>query len=252
VTRRTSRPQSAPPDNGEARKPAPPGRPFDLADAGDGPPPDSAAAEPDGPTNTTSTPTAGHKPSPPKSDADAIRTLRKVGGFRAQSMVGRRQLVIPACRPDVSWFVRVHPNPDYTREGFVIDWKDRRLTYPILDDDVQAMVQADGEKLLKLKRFALAINRQGDLFIWECAAEWEGDRRGLWTTSICELMDLARDQWVKVVPSTVSYELGSPNGTLPDPVWPDRTFDEAFGVAYKGRIITSYDDKVLRELRGEV
>ena len=42
-----------------------------------------------------------------------------------------------------------------------------------------------------------------------------------------------------------------PNGALSDPVWPDRSFEDIVTVAYKGRVITDIDHKVLRELRGE-
>jgi len=102
-----------------------------------------------------------------------------------------------------------------------------------------------------LKRLAVAIIRQGDIFVWESATEWEGDRGGLWTQSSCEAIDAARDGWIRVISAEGAYQYQSPNGKLPDPVWPDLSYEEILFKAYKGRIITDIDHKLLRELRGE-
>jgi hypothetical protein len=265
--------QSTPPDDrtpGTTDSATPAGQPsrrrrrIATASANDEPPPvtpsadngqpDSAAQAPVPPTplapQPASTPPADTRP-PRKADADAdaIRGLRKVGGFHIQSKVKKRQLVIPARKPEPTWFVRVHPDPDYTREAYVIELKDKRQTYLILNDDL--VNELLGEVAFKMKRLAVAITKQGTLFVWESATEWEGDKGGLWTSSILEAMDQAREEWVRVVAGEVAYETIPPKGTLPDPVWPDRTFEDIVGVAYKGRIIPGIDHKVLRELRGE-
>jgi hypothetical protein len=185
-----------------------------------------------------------------KSAAEEIRGLRKVGGFREQSKVKREQLVIPACKPQPTWWVRVHPDPDYTREVFTIELKDKRQTFLILDDDLPEELM--GEKALKMKRLAVAITRQGGLFIWEAAAPWDGDRGGLWTQTICEAIDAAREEWIRVTAGEMAYEIQRPNGVLPEPSWPDCTYESLLTKAYQGRVIKDYDHPVLRELRGEV
>jgi hypothetical protein len=41
-------------------------------------------------------------------------------------------------------------------------------------------------------------------------------------------------------------------GPLPDPNWPDLTFQEIFDIAIRDRKIDSLDHPVVRQLRGEV
>jgi hypothetical protein len=198
-----------------------------------------------------STDAAGAKPPQArKSAADEIRGLRKVGGFKEQSKVKKEQLVIPACRPQPTWWTMVHPDPDFTREVFVIELKDKRQTFLILDDNLPEELM--GEKALKLKRLAVAITRQGSLFIWEAAAPWEGDRGGVWTQTACEAIDAAREGWIRISAGEMAYEITRPNGVLPEPEWPDDSFESLLTKAYSGRVITDYDHPVLRELRGEV
>src|SRR5262249_34884755 len=158
-------------------------------------------------------------------------------GFSAQSKVKTEQLAIVACKPKPAWWVMVHPDPDYTREAFVIDLGDRKKgTYLLGDDDLHEQLM--GERVLKMKLLAVAINRQGDIFIWEGTCPWDGDLGGKWTETSVAAMEAAREGWVKVVSGEQGYNLGRPTGVLPPPVWPDRSFESIVQTAYSGRIIT--------------
>jgi hypothetical protein len=69
---------------------------------------------------------------------------------------------------------------------------------------------------------------------------------------MCEAIDIAREEWVRVMSGEGCYDISRPNGTLPEPTWPDRSFESIITTAYKGRIITDFNHAILRELRGEV
>jgi hypothetical protein len=49
-----------------------------------------------------------------------------------------------------------------------------------------------------------------------------------------------------------AYEIQVAAGNLPDPAWPNLTFEEILNIAFKGRIIDSADHPVIRQLRGEL
>jgi hypothetical protein len=49
-----------------------------------------------------------------------------------------------------------------------------------------------------------------------------------------------------------AYEIFEAGSHIPDPEWPDATFEEIMKIAFKGRFIKDLEHPVLRSLRGEV
>ena len=49
-----------------------------------------------------------------------------------------------------------------------------------------------------------------------------------------------------------AYEVFEAAGNLPDPEWPDISFQGILQIAFKDRYITSMDHPLLQKLRGEV
>jgi hypothetical protein len=49
-----------------------------------------------------------------------------------------------------------------------------------------------------------------------------------------------------------AYDVHEATATIPEPEWPDTTFQEILRVAFKDRFISSPNDPVLRRLRGEI
>ena len=66
--------------------------------------------------------------------------------------------------------------------------------------------------------------------------------------------ELAKKKWVKVVSnmSLGGYEVYEATGELPDPEWPDLSFEKIMEVAFKDRYITGMDHPVIRRLNGEI
>ena len=48
------------------------------------------------------------------------------------------------------------------------------------------------------------------------------------------------------------YEVYEATGELPDPEWPDLSFEDIMKVAFKDRFITGMDHPVIRRLNGEI
>lgn len=48
------------------------------------------------------------------------------------------------------------------------------------------------------------------------------------------------------------YEVFQATGGLPEPQWPDTSFQELVDIAFKGRFIDSMDHPVLKRLMGQM
>ena len=58
--------------------------------------------------------------------------------------------------------------------------------------------------------------------------------------------------WVRVKAnmSLRAYEIFEAESTIPDPIWPDLSFEEIYRIAFKDRLIRSLDHPVVKRLRG--
>jgi hypothetical protein len=65
---------------------------------------------------------------------------------------------------------------------------------------------------------------------------------------------MAMQRWVRVKAnmSLGAYEVYEASANIPEPAWPgDLTFDQMLKIAFKGRLVDSFDHPVLKRLRGE-
>ena len=65
---------------------------------------------------------------------------------------------------------------------------------------------------------------------------------------------MASKRWVRVASNMHlgAYDVYEATGSLPDPEWPSKTFEQLLEVAFKDRFVRDFDHPVLRQLRGEV
>ena len=59
-------------------------------------------------------------------------------------------------------------------------------------------------------------------------------------------------RWIRVKAnmSLRAYEIFEAESAIPDPVWPDLSFEAIYRIAFKDRLITSPDHPVIKRLRG--
>jgi hypothetical protein len=68
-----------------------------------------------------------------------------------------------------------------------------------------------------------------------------------------EHAERAMTEWIRVQANMDlgAYEATSAPAKLPDPEWPDYAFNDLVRIAFRERIIASFDHPVLKRLRGE-
>jgi hypothetical protein len=191
---------------------------------------------------------SSHDASPDPFDPASLRLSQD---FSASTGVKKLLLSIPVRKPDRSWFIRAHPDPEYSLQTAVIELKEDREIYLV---EKSLWPELATEVTFKAKHLVLAINRQGVVFLWEVNMPRADGRADEWTRTALEAVELGRKNWVRVTANMPlgAYEVCAATGNLGDPEWPAQPFRELLRIAFRDRFIKDPSHPVLRRLRGEM
>ena len=178
-----------------------------------------------------------------------LEELRLSQDFADMVGVKKEILTVPVRKPDRQSFVRVHPDDSYRLRTAVLELREEREIYLVAPSIRSAL---PGE--LIHKTLFTALSRHDVVFIWPIRLPGEDGRLDAWNESAQDAAHLAQDHWVRVVSNMHlgAYETFVATGDLPEPRWPDKTFQELLNIAFKNRYIDSLDHPAIRRLRGEV
>jgi hypothetical protein len=155
---------------------------------------------------------------------------------------------VPVRKPNKQDFVRVHPDPAFREAFAVIELKDDREHYLIMPDIAAAFPTE-----IMTAMFYTTINRQRVVSLWPVRLPASDGRVNEWHRSAQEAAERAMSRWIRVVPnmSLGANEIFEAEGKIPDPEWPEYTFQKLLQIGFRDRIINSLDHPVLKRLRGE-
>ena len=153
---------------------------------------------------------------------------------------------VPARRPNPQDFVRVHPSADYRRNLLCIDLKEDRECYVVRPEIADSLA---GETVFKT--LFTAITRQGVVFLWPVTIPPDG-KSNEWWRSAREAAELATRRWIRVKADMHlgAYQMYEAEGKIPDPEWPDLSYQEILRIAFRDRMIDRNDHPVIHRLRG--
>ena len=176
-----------------------------------------------------------------------VKDLRLSQDFGAMAGVKKRIMTVPVRKPNRQDFVRVHPGEDFQLQTALLELKEDREHYLVKPE---MWSEIPGEIIPKL--LVTAINRQGVVFIWPIRLPGEDGRIDNWSQSSLEAAEHAKSKWVRVAAnmSLGGYDVYEATGELPEPVWPEITFQELVNIAFKGKVIDSPDHAVMKRLAG--
>ena len=166
--------------------------------------------------------------------------------------VGVKKLLttVPVRKPNRQDFVRVHPDPAFRlTPAAIIEVKEDREVYLVPPGMAQ---QLPGE--FSVATLYLTINRQGVLHLWPVKLPGPDGKHNEWHRSAAEAAERAMQKWVRVTSSMSlgAYEIFEASGDLPDPVWPDYSFEEILKIAFRERIVDTPDHPLVQRLLGVV
>ena len=177
--------------------------------------------------------------------------LYRVSGPTAQVEAGI--LAVPVRKPNRQEFVRVHPDPEYTRDVELLEFTggggDKELY--LVAPQVRPMVSDD----LRPYLLHTAISRDKVLFLWQVritADSNDGGRR--WSQTALAATAEAKELWIKLQSNRAlgGYEIVRAVTDHGDPKWPGLTFNEIFAIAFRDKLVDSVEHPVIQKITGEL
>jgi hypothetical protein len=184
---------------------------------------------------------------PATSDPFDLSKLRVSQDFLETTHVKKLLLTIPVRRPGPQDFIRVHPSPKYRELMAFLELKDDRETYVV---DLNAVPELQGECFIAT--LFTAITRTGVAFLWPVRVPATSGRSNDWHVSAAMAAEQAMQRWVRMKAnmSLRAYEVFQAESAIPDPEWPDLSFQELCRIAFRDKLINQSDHPVLKRLRG--
>jgi hypothetical protein len=183
-------------------------------------------------------------------DPYAPENLRLSQDFAATVGVKKVLATVPVRKPGAQDFVRVRSGPEW-RENFpVIDLKDDREEYIVVNPLV-----AELSTEIVSKTLFLAITRQGTVFFWPVRLPTPDGKDLDWWRSARLAAERAQTNWVRVKANKHlgAYEIYEAADNLSEPEWPaDLDYYSLIRIAFKDALITNLDHAVVKRLRGRV
>jgi hypothetical protein len=178
-----------------------------------------------------------------------LKKLRLSQNFSELAGVKKALLTVPVRKPNRYEFFRVNPSEDWCFETAVLEFKEERETF-LVDRSLWPVLS--GELVPKVL-FAV-INRQGVLSIWPIRLPGEDGRLDPWNKSALEAAKIAKKRWISVRSnmSLAAYEVWEASADIPEPEWPENSFQEILQIAFRDNYVESEDHPAIKRLRGEV
>jgi hypothetical protein len=209
-----------------------------------------SAAESIGIPEPSAPPTEVGTKSPATVDPFDPQALR-LGPNTAAGAIGVKKQVlnIRVGKPNKQEFCRVHPDQSYRLDTAILldsAFKESYLVAPALWTEIPDFIT--------LVRLCTAVTRHGTLFLWQASLPATDGRPCDWHDSMIQAQELAVDNWVRVQSDMQagSYAVFTATGNLPEPEWPELTFQQILKTAFKARFIDSLDHAIVRQLNGDV
>jgi hypothetical protein len=181
---------------------------------------------------------------------DNLSALRLDQSYADTVGVKKLLTTVPVRKPNRQDFVRVNPDPKYRlTPAAIIEIKEDREVYLVTPDMAQAL---PGE--FAAATLFTTINRQGTLHLWPVKLPNPNGRQFEWHRSAAEGAERAMKKWVRVTSnmSLGAYEIFEASGDLPEPVWPDFSFQEMLKIAFRDRVVDRDDHPLVQRLQGIV
>jgi len=154
---------------------------------------------------------------------------------------------VPVKKPGAQDFIRVHSSPAYRETLAFVELKDDREVYIL---NLAALPELQGECFVAT--LFTVITRTGVLFMWPVRVPASDGKTNNWHASAAVAAQHAMKRWVRVKAnmSLGAYEIFEAESTIPEPIWPELSFETIYRIAFKDRLIASIDHPVLKRLRG--
>jgi hypothetical protein len=151
-------------------------------------------------------------------------------------------------KPHRQEFVRVHPDQAYRlTPAAIIEVREDRETYLVTPEMAPDLL---GE--FATATLFLTVNRQGQVQLWPVKLPGPDGRPNEWNRTAAAAAERAMEKWVRVTSSMSlgAYEIFEASGNIPEPVWPDHSFEHILEIAFRDRLVNRPDHPLVQRLKG--
>lgn len=175
-----------------------------------------------------------------------IESLVLSQDFSTMAAVKKTILKVPIGKPPPQTWLQINANPDWQKSLPMIELKVERehfVVAPAMRDELASEWTA--------KLLVAIITRGGAIMFWPIRLPGEDGKIDTWNESALEIVRSYPDRWIRMKSNREAgaYEVVEPNCPPPPPVWPADP-QALFQIALRGRIITSAEHRVVKQLRG--
>lgn len=176
--------------------------------------------------------------------------LRMSQDFDEDLGVKKELRAISITKPSKEAWIRTHHDPGFHMETYVIELKDDREIYLV---SPELRIQVRDESTFSPRAFFTTITRQGVVFLWPIRLPGREGKLDAWNKSALDAADYAKTKWIRVSSNLNAgrYEFVTSTAEIPEPNWPDKSFNELLKLAFQDFYIDTIDHHVLKRLRGE-
>jgi hypothetical protein len=176
-----------------------------------------------------------------------LAKLRVSQEFLETTNVKKLLTTVPIRKPATQDFIRAHPSPQYRETFALLELKEDREIYIV---NLTAVPELQVECFIAT--LFTAISRTGVLFMWPVRVPAVDGRSNDWHTSAATAAQHAMKRWIRVKSnmSLRAYEIFEAESAIPDPVWPELSFEAIYRIAFKDRLIDGPNHPVIKRLRG--
>lgn len=177
-----------------------------------------------------------------------LESLALSQDFGSMAAVKKAILKVPIQRPSAQTWFWINPDPAWQIRVPVIELKEDREHY-IVDSGMREELL--GEWVPKL--LVGTITKQGTVMFWPIRFSGQDGKLDTWNESAQEIVRSYAGRWIRMKSNreSGSYDVFEPVSEFAPPEWPADP-QEMFRIALRGRVITSAEHPVVRQLRGAV
>lgn len=173
----------------------------------------------------------------------------KISSGSSDLPVARKLILhVPVTKAAKQRYVRVHRDKGYHFECALLNLEGEDRPFLLSPEIAQTIAKDAKRAILKL-----AIDRQGNIFLWPVPPIPEDGNDNPWNQSQREVAELAEQYWVRLTSnrSVGCYEPIVAQGDIPEPVWPELTMDEILTIAFGStHVIMDHEHPALQKLWG--
>ena len=96
------------------------------------------------------------------------------------------------------------------------------------------------------------INRQGVVRVVPVRLPGPDGKVNQWHRSLLDAVQAAMHRWIRIKANMAlgAYEAFVAEAAIPEPIWPEATFQELLRVGFRDRVVDRTDHPLIKRLRG--